>query len=110
MAFSSENNDIPVTGLFLYDRDCGFCQRSVAFARTQLRTQTIFVAWQEFDLTVAEVASSQSDESAWLLYLDGRRYSGSEAVVESLRNGRALSRPFAALMARWPLRPAEGLT
>lgn len=68
-------------GLFLYDRDCGFCQRAVGFARDRLRTRTSFAAWQDVDLDVLGLTPEQTDERAWVVYPDGRRLAGGDAVA-----------------------------
>lgn len=68
-------------GLFLYDRDCGFCQRAVAFARDRLRTRTAFAASQDSDLPALGLTPEQADEQAWIVYPDGRRLAGGDAVA-----------------------------
>jgi predicted DCC family thiol-disulfide oxidoreductase YuxK len=93
---------VPGTGAFLYDRDCGFCKRSVVFARDRLRARSRFVAWQDFDLDSAGLTPEQADASAWFVYADGRRFSGGDAVAELLLHGRPLTRPLGRL-ARLPL-------
>lgn len=93
---------VPGTGAFLYDRDCGFCKRSVVFARDRLRARSSFVAWQDFDLESAGLTPEQTDASAWFVYADGRRFSGGDAVAELLLHGRPLTRPLGRL-ARLPL-------
>ncbi len=71
----------PGAGLFLYDRDCGFCQRAVGFAKDHLRTRTIFSAWQDVDLAALGLTPDQTDEQAWAVYPDGRRLAGGDAVA-----------------------------
>lgn len=68
-------------GLFLYDRDCGFCQRVVGIARDRLRTRTAFAAWQDVDLAALGLTPEQTDEQAWVVYSDGRRLAGGDAVA-----------------------------
>lgn len=68
-------------GLFLYDQDCGFCQRAVGFARDRLRTRTAFAAWQDVDLAALGLTPEQTDEQAWVVYPDGRQRAGGDAVA-----------------------------
>ncbi|MDE3720903.1 DUF393 domain-containing protein [Nocardiopsis sp. N85] len=89
-------------GTFLYDDDCGFCKRAVAFARDRLRSRTEFVAWQDFDLDSVGLTPEQTDEAAWVVYPDGRRFRGGDAVAEVLLHARPLVRPVGRLM-RLPL-------
>lgn len=68
-------------GLFLYDRDCGFCQRAVGFARDRLRTRTSFAAWQDVDLAAVGLTPEQADERAWVVYPDASPRAGGDAVA-----------------------------
>ncbi|MFE9242884.1 thiol-disulfide oxidoreductase DCC family protein [Nocardiopsis sp. NPDC006938] len=89
------------SGLFLYDRDCGFCQRAVAFARDRLRTRTAFAAWQDCDLPALGLTPEQTDARAWIVYPDGRRLAGGDAVAGVLLGG---GRP-ARVLGRFLLLP-----
>ncbi|WP_017604745.1 thiol-disulfide oxidoreductase DCC family protein [Nocardiopsis alkaliphila] len=81
-------NETPTPGLFLYDRDCGFCRRSVSFARERVRSQVVFAAWQAVDLKVFGLTPEQTREQAWLARSDGDLLAGGDAVAEVLRHGR----------------------
>lgn len=102
-----EAHRIPSAGLFLYDRDCGFCQRSVAFARERVRTRTAFAAWQEIDLKAFGLTPEQADEQAWLVRSDRSLLAGGDAIAETLRFGRF---PFRALGRLMALPGARALT
>jgi predicted DCC family thiol-disulfide oxidoreductase YuxK len=102
MTPSTDDHTVPGTGTFLYDRDCGFCQRAVVFARELLRSRTAFTAWQEFDLDRFGLTPEQADELAWLVYPDGRRFAGGDAIAEVLVHSRLLARPVGRMM-RLPL-------
>ncbi|MEV2278659.1 DCC1-like thiol-disulfide oxidoreductase family protein [Nocardiopsis sp. NPDC049922] len=102
MTYHREGPDIRGAGTFLYDRDCGFCQRAVAFGRDRVRTRTAFVAWQEFDLAAVGLTPEQADREAWIVYPDGRHFAGGDAVAEALVHGRFLARPLGRLL-RLPL-------
>ena len=107
MGHSRETHRIPSAGLFLYDRDCGFCQRSVAFARDRVRTRTAFAAWQDVDLKALGLTPEQTDEQAWLVRPDRSLLSGGDAIAETLRHGRF---PFRALGHLLGLPGARALT
>lgn len=107
MGHSRESHRIPSAGLFLYDRDCGFCQRSVAFARDRVRTSTAFAAWQDVDLKTMGLIPEQTDEQAWLVRPDRSLLSGGDAIAETLRHGRF---PFRALGHLLGLPGARALT
>ena len=85
-------------GLFLYDRDCGFCQRAVGFARGRLRTRTAFAAWQDVDLDALGLTAEQTDEQAWLVYPDGRRLAGGDAAAGVLLAAGLPARVLGRLM------------
>ncbi|MFD3688454.1 thiol-disulfide oxidoreductase DCC family protein [Nocardiopsis sp. NPDC058631] len=89
-------------GTFLFDSDCGFCRRAVSFARERVRARSRFVAWQNTDLGAFGLTPGQADEAAWLVYADGRRFRGGDAVAEVLLHGRPLTRPVGRMM-RLPL-------
>ncbi|MFW6639408.1 thiol-disulfide oxidoreductase DCC family protein [Nocardiopsis algeriensis] len=93
---------VPASGVFLYDADCGFCKRSVAFARDRLRARSRFTAWQDFDLDSVGLSPGQTREAAWMVLPDGRRFRGGDAVAELLVRARPLVRPVGRLM-RLPL-------
>ncbi|WP_304452137.1 thiol-disulfide oxidoreductase DCC family protein [Nocardiopsis sp. YSL2] len=78
------SEDIPEAGLFLYDRDCGFCQRAVAFAQGRLHTRTAFTAWQRSDLPRFGLTPAQADDRAWVVLTDGSLLSGGDAVAHVL--------------------------
>lgn len=88
--------------MFLYDDDCGFCKRAVVFARDRLRARTEFAAWQHTDLGALGLTPEQTSEAAWVVYPDGRRLKGGDAVAEVLLHSRPLVRPLGRLM-RLPL-------
>ncbi|MFE3455917.1 thiol-disulfide oxidoreductase DCC family protein [Nocardiopsis aegyptia] len=76
--------DIPAAGLFLYDRDCGFCQRAVAFAQGRLRTRTAFAAWQRTDLSRFGLTPAHADDRAWVVLAGASLLSGGDAVAHVL--------------------------
>jgi predicted DCC family thiol-disulfide oxidoreductase YuxK len=72
--------------VLVYDRDCGFCVRSVRWAR-RLGATCAAQAWQDTDLPAAGLTEQQVLEAAW--YVDGEhRFRGHEAVAYTLRSSR----------------------
>ncbi|WP_049574839.1 thiol-disulfide oxidoreductase DCC family protein [Nocardiopsis sp. SBT366] len=80
MADTPHTRDLGLA-VFLYDRDCGFCQRAVAFARDRLRTRTSFAAWQDSDLPALGLSPEETDAQAWLVHRDGQRLAGGDAIA-----------------------------
>ena len=91
-------NSIPDAGLFLYDQDCGFCRRSVDFAKRQVRGRVTFTPWQSFDLAGVGLTPAQADTQAWLLLPGGRTSAGGDAIAGVLRRGRPWARVLGSLM------------
>lgn len=89
---------VPAAGLFLYDRDCGFCQRSVDFASYRVRSEVAFTPWQDFDLSSAGLTPAEANAQAWLLLPDGSARAGGDAITEILRRGRRWARCLGFLM------------
>jgi predicted DCC family thiol-disulfide oxidoreductase YuxK len=72
--------------VLVYDRDCGFCVRSVGWAR-RLGATCAAQAWQDTDLPAAGLTEQQVLEAAW--YVDGEhRFRGHEAIACTLRSSR----------------------
>lgn len=94
-------------GLFLYDRDCGFCRSSVVLARERVRSRVAFAAWQDVDLDVFGLTPKQARDQAWVVRPDGDLLAGGDAVIEVLRHGRF---PFRALSRLLALPGARSLT
>ncbi|AFR10130.1 MULTISPECIES: thiol-disulfide oxidoreductase DCC family protein [Nocardiopsis] len=99
MGHSRETPHIPSAGLFLYDEDCGFCRRSVDFARERVRTRTAFAAWQDVDLSAFGLTPEQADEQAWLIRSDGDPVAGGDAIAGVLAHGRFPYRTLGRLLA-----------
>lgn len=98
----SRIEDVPESGLFLYDHDCGFCQRVVTFAQERLRTRTAFSAWQRTDLSRFGLTPTQADDRAWVVLPDGGLLSGGDAVAHVLLHSQLPGRLLGGAM-RLPL-------
>jgi len=75
--------------LFLYDGDCGFCTRSVAWLSERTDGSVDFRAWQRTDLTTLGITPAELEQQAVLVTVDGRRADGHLAIGECLRRSPA---------------------
>lgn len=98
MGHTADKNGPTGAGQFLYDRDCGFCQRAVGFAQDHLRTRTTFAAWQDVDLAAVGLTPEQADEQAWVVYPDGSLRGGGDAVAGVLLGAGLPARILGRLM------------
>lgn len=71
--------------LFLYDGDCGFCARSVAWLSGRTDGSVTFTPWQRADIDALGVSAADLEKQAVLVTTDGRRFDGHLAFGESLR-------------------------
>ena len=90
--------------MLIYDGDCGFCRRTVGWARA-LGVTCEMRPSAEVDLPALGLTAEDAAAAAW--YVDGgRRYAGHEAVAMALRSSR---RPVVRLAGRVvgsrPMRP-----
>lgn len=98
MKDTADKNGPSGAGLFLYDRDCGFCQRAVGFARDRLRTRTAFAAWQDVDLAAVGLTPEQTDEQAWFVCPAGSLLAGGDAVAGVLLGAGLPARVLGRIM------------
>jgi predicted DCC family thiol-disulfide oxidoreductase YuxK len=93
-----------MSSLLVYDGDCGFCTRSLGWARA-LGATTPAQPWQALDLPTLGLAESDVTEAAW--YLDGAvRLRGHEAIAAMLRSSTHLPvRLLGRLVGSRVLRP-----
>jgi predicted DCC family thiol-disulfide oxidoreductase YuxK len=79
----------------IYDGRCGFCATWVAYWRERTGEQVRYAPSQEVGLNYPEISAEDFKRSVWLVYPDGRRSSGAEAVFRLLDHAPG---------KRWPLR------
>ena len=72
--------------MLIYDGDCGFCRRSIRWAKA-LGATCPTVAYQEADLTAYDLSVGEAADAAWFVE-QGRRWRGHEAVAMALRTSR----------------------
>lgn len=73
--------------VLIYDGDCGFCRRSLGWAR-RLGATCPAQPWQAIDLAAVDLSEAQVIEAAWYVDDAGRRYGGHEAIAMTLRSSR----------------------
>lgn len=71
--------------LFLFDGDCRFCARSVAWLSARTDGSVTFRAWQHVDTDALGVSAAALEQKAVLVATDGRRFDGHLAYGECLR-------------------------
>jgi predicted DCC family thiol-disulfide oxidoreductase YuxK len=72
--------------VLIYDGDCGFCQRSLGWARRLGATSPAQTA-AETDLAAYGLTADDTLEAAWFVG-DGLAYRGHEAIAMLLRSSR----------------------
>ena len=76
-----------MTGVFLYDGDCGFCTTSARWLQRHATSPARVEAWQHADLPTLGLTAKDCAEA--LLWVDdGRRMVGPEAVAAYLETSR----------------------
>jgi predicted DCC family thiol-disulfide oxidoreductase YuxK len=98
--------------VLIYDGECGFCRRSLGWARW-LGATCAAAPYQQLELTAFGLTEAAAAEAAWFV-APGRRWRGHEAVAMVLRSSRLapvrgagrllgspLSRPVASRVYDW---------
>jgi predicted DCC family thiol-disulfide oxidoreductase YuxK len=80
----------------LYDGDCGFCTRAVAWIARRFDPQAPSAAWQDADLEALGVTPAEAKEAVQWAEGD-ERAAGADAIAAWLRGARRL-RPFVRLI------------
>ncbi|HSE08863.1 MAG TPA: GNAT family N-acetyltransferase [Nocardioidaceae bacterium] len=87
-----------MTGVFLYDGDCGFCTTSARWLQRHATSTARVEAWQYADL--APLGLTPADCAEALMYVDdGRRVVGPDAVAALLGTGKSSWRTAGQLLA-----------
>lgn len=71
--------------VLVYDADCAFCARCLAFGRRRLRWMPPAVGYQFADLPDLGLTLEQTEQAIVLIDLGGRRHRGHRAVAAILR-------------------------
>jgi predicted DCC family thiol-disulfide oxidoreductase YuxK len=82
--------------VLIYDGACGFCRRSVRWARA-LGADCPAVPYQEVDLVGYGVTRREAADAAWFVR-GSRRWRGHEAVAMALRSSRFVPVRWAGLL------------
>jgi predicted DCC family thiol-disulfide oxidoreductase YuxK len=80
-----------MTGVLVYDGDCGFCTTSARLAG-RIVTSARVVPWQRADLTALGVRPEDAAAAVQWVDATGQVSSGAVAVARMLQNGRLLWR------------------
>ena len=81
------------TATLVFDGDCGFCTRCVAWMRRWLSARPRILAWQETDLAALGVTQAQAEKAVQWIEADGRVETGARAIARVLQASGGL----------WPL-------
>ena len=84
--------------LLVYDGDCAFCTRAVAFALSRMKVSCRALAWQQADLAELGLTPEEAAEAVWWVEPGVGKVSGHRAVAAALRHGRAAARPVGRLL------------
>ena len=95
--------------MLIYDGDCGFCRRSLGWARA-LGAAAPAAPWQALDLTGYDLTTAEATSAAW--FIQGRtRASGHLAIAAFLATSRHwIVRALAHLLASRLAAPAAART
>ena len=85
--------------LLLWDGDCGFCHRAVAFALRAGGPEPLALPYQQALDWLPEHARARAAREVLLRAPDGRTWGGADAVIELLR---LRGRPRLARVLAWP--------
>jgi predicted DCC family thiol-disulfide oxidoreductase YuxK len=91
-----------VTGLLLYDADCGFCTRVAALA-PKMHLATDVRPQQSVDLAAVGVSPERAPLEVPFVAADGSVVYGHEAIAGALRTGPLPARWLGALMIWQPV-------
>lgn len=64
---------------FLFDADCGFCQRCVSLTR-RLRPSVAYIPNSQVDLAAEGLTHQDVQSASWLIGPQGQRYRGADGV------------------------------
>lgn len=98
-----------MTGVFLYDGDCGFCTTSARWLQRHAGSTARVEAWQQADVAVLGLSAEECAEAV-LWVSDGQRAVGPDAVAAYLSTssqswrtaGRVLTTPVSKHVS-WPV-------
>jgi predicted DCC family thiol-disulfide oxidoreductase YuxK len=91
---------VPDRPTLVYDADCGFCTRSVAFARhwVDRRGRYDVHPWQALDLAAVGLTPQDCDAAAQFVTADGSIRSGHRAIASAATHGAPAWRPLGYLL------------
>jgi predicted DCC family thiol-disulfide oxidoreductase YuxK len=111
MVVESQHNERvePAPPLFVFDGDCGFCRKWVAWVEGKVDGPVTFVAYQSLDLTHIALRPEQVQTASYWVDEEGRTYRGNRSFTQALRRGHGAWRVLGAVGdlpgVRWVLTP-----
>jgi predicted DCC family thiol-disulfide oxidoreductase YuxK len=94
-----------MTGILVYDADCGFCTRAAKWAERHLRDGGRVAASYTLDQETVGLTQAQLDEQAWWLDEDGSQLGGHEAIAAAMKDCGQPYRAAGIVLGSRPLRP-----
>lgn len=88
----------PTRPLFLYDADCGVCEKGTARFRSRIKPPVDLVPYQSVDLAGLGVTEAECLDGPVLVRADGTHVVGPPAVAGMLRTAGAPYRAVGTLM------------
>ena len=89
----------PARPVFLYDADCGVCDRGVARIRARVRPSVDLLPYQSVDLARLGVTEAECLDGPVLVHEDGTHVVGPPAVAGMLRTAGAPFRSIGSVMS-----------
>jgi lipase maturation factor 1 len=83
-----------MTPTLIYDGRCSFCKIWVNYWRVMTGDQVLYAPSQDVGAQYPQISTEDFKRSVWLVYPDGERFSGAEAVFRLMAHVRG---------KRWPL-------
>jgi predicted DCC family thiol-disulfide oxidoreductase YuxK len=84
--------------ILVYDGDCAFCTRAVAFALRHMKVACQAVPWQQADLAKLGLTGAEVAEAVWWVEPGAAKVKGHRAVAAALGHGRPAARPVGWLL------------
>jgi predicted DCC family thiol-disulfide oxidoreductase YuxK len=81
--------------ILIYDGNCSFCGIWVRYWKKLTAGNVDYVPSQEAAERFPQISSEDFQKSVWLVFPDGRRFSGAEAVFHLMQYGRGTTWPMA---------------
>lgn len=96
----------------IYDGECGFCSKSVTYARTKVAPELVYLSAQQANLADYGLNKTDCEKALQFVSFDKRVYSAERAVIQILKQGNfgyrflgnLMSLPIIDLLSRFGYR------